>query len=76
MKSYIYDRFWEKTNPEKRKWIMWDVATIETLAHPNLAIKKKVITPYGILQRTINVNTSIDAQERTQDYWKAIKELP
>ena len=76
MKSNKNDRFWEKTDPEKRKWIMWDVATIETLAHPNLAIKKKVITPHDILQRTINVYTSIDAEEMTQDYWKAIKELP
>ena len=67
-----YDRFWNKTDPEKRKWTMWDVAIIEALAHPNLAIKKKVITPHDNLQRTINVYTSVDVPAMTQNYWKAI----
>ena len=43
MKSYIYDSFWQKNDPEKRKWAMWDVAIIEALAHLNMAIKKKTI---------------------------------
>jgi len=40
-----YDRFWQKTDSKKKKWIVWDIAIIEALANPCLAKAEEVITP-------------------------------
>jgi len=55
-----YDRFWQATDKEKTKWIMWDVAILVALAYPELVEEKEVITPHDNLHRTIKVYTKID----------------
>lgn len=55
-----YDRFWQKTDKQKTKWIMWDVAILEALAYPELVEEKEVITPHDNLKRTIKVFSKID----------------
>lgn len=55
-----YDRFWQKTDKEKTKWIMWDVAILQALAYPELAKEKEVTTPHDNLKRPIKVYTEID----------------
>ena len=70
-----YDRFWQKSDPKKLKWTMWDVAIIEALANPKLAKKTEVITPHDNLRRKIMAYTSINATEMKNYYWKSFDAL-
>lgn len=66
-----YDRFWQKEDPEKTKWIMWDVAIIEALADPSLASQNTFLTPHDNLKREIFVYTDIDVPKMKARYWEA-----
>ncbi len=55
-----YDRFWQATDREKTKWIMWDVAILQALAYPEWAEEKEVTTPHDNLDRAIKVFTTIN----------------
>ena len=70
-----YERWWTKEDPEKKKWIMWDVAIIEALANPELSDKKLMLTPEENVQRTIGIHTKIDAQKMTATFWKHLENL-
>lgn len=67
-----YDRFWQKTDKDKRKWIMWDVAIIEALAQPNLAKETLFVTPDDNLQREIHAYTWIDVEGMKKRYWEVM----
>ena len=67
-----YDRHWQKEDPEKTRWIMWDVAIIEALANPMLAKKELVKIPHDNLMRDIYAYTSIDVEAMKQSYWSAL----
>lgn len=64
-----YDRWWTEKDPTKKEWIMWDVAILEALAHPEWAMKKKFTTPPENTQRNIDIYTGIQVQEMTDDFW-------
>lgn len=68
-----YDRFWQKTDKEKRNWIMWDVAIIEALADPTLAKETLFTTPDDNLQRQIHAYTWIDVEEMKKRYWDSLQ---
>lgn len=67
-----YDRFWQETDKEKTKWIMWDVAILEALAYPELTTQKEVQTPHDNLDRMIRVYTSIDVAATKANFHKAL----
>ena len=67
-----YDRFWQETDKEKTKWIMWDVAILEALAYPELATEKEVITPHDNLNRTIKVYTKIEVPAMKANFERAL----
>ena len=67
-----YDRFWQKTDKEKTKWVMWDVAILEALAHPDLAKEKEVTTPHDNLKRMIKVYTEIDVDGMKAKFGEAL----
>ncbi|MBM1104701.1 nucleoside hydrolase [Aurantibacter crassamenti] len=68
-----YDRWWTKEDPEKQKWIMWDLAIIEALIHTELAEKTTFITPKENLQRPITIYTKIAVAKMKADFWTSIK---
>jgi len=68
-----YDRFWQKTDKEKRNWIMWDVAIIEALADPKLAKEALFTTPDDNLQRQIHAYTWIDVDGMKKRYWESLQ---
>ena len=70
-----YDRWWTKKDPEKNKWIMWDLALIEAVINPNLAVKKKFTTPTENLNRLINIFTYIDVEKMKANFWQKIERL-
>ena len=70
-----YDRFWQATDKEKTKWIMWDVAILEALAYPELAEEKEVATPHDNLNRTIKVYTKIDVPAMKTNFEQALTDF-
>ncbi len=70
-----FDRWWTKNDPEKTEWVMWDVAIIEALAHPELTTIKQLPTPPENTRRTIGIYTDLDVDEMTQRFWKSLRNL-
>lgn len=70
-----YTRWWTTKDPEKKEWIMWDVAIIEALATPDLVTKKVFLTPKENKQRNIIIYTAIDVPKTTGQYWSKIADL-
>lgn len=70
-----FDRWWTKVDPEKKEWVMWDVAIIEALAHPELATIKQLPTPPENTRRTIGVYTDLDSEKMTQSFWNSLNNL-
>jgi len=70
-----YERWWTKEDPKKLKWVMWDVAIIEALIHPEWAIEKTFETPPENTKRPIQVYTKIDVKRMEKDFWKHFDKL-
>ena len=70
-----YNRWWTKKDPKKTAWIMWDVAIIEALIHPEYATKTLLQTPKENTKRTIGVYTKLDAMAMETEFWKHINKL-
>lgn len=68
-----YDRWWTEEDPEKTEWIMWDVAIIEALAHPEWTTTLPFLAPPENTQRQIIIHTAIDTQKMEADFWKHMK---
>lgn len=63
-------RRWDEVNAED-SWIMWDLALIEALIHPEMAEVSELMTPPENTQRKIKVYTSIDVERMKKDFWKS-----
>lgn len=70
-----FERWWTKEDPEKRKWIMWDVAIIEALIHPHMAVKETFTTPPENTKRYIEAYTSIEVEDMKKEFWESMKTL-
>ncbi len=70
-----YERWWTKEDPEKTSWIMWDLAIIEALVHPELATRKTFLTPKENKQRTIGIYTNVDVEKMKAHFWKHLKKI-
>ena len=68
-----YDRWWTKEDPKKLSWIMWDVAIIEALIHPELAKKRSFNTKPDQSGRQIDVYTDIDVDAMIDTFWESAK---
>ncbi|MWW23560.1 nucleoside hydrolase [Algibacter lectus] len=67
-----FERWWTKDDPEKKSWIMWDVAIIEALAHPELSKIETFLTPPENTARLINIHTKIDVDLMKADFWQSL----
>ena len=67
-----FDRFWTEVNQEKKKWIMWDVAIIESLINPEWSSKSEFLTPPENTQRLVEVHTKLDAKAMEVDFWSSL----
>ncbi len=65
---------WDAVNAGE-KWIMWDLALIEAILHPELAAREKAITPPENVQRPISVYTNIDVEKMKADFWASYQRL-
>ena len=70
-----FERWWTKEDPAKLKWIMWDVAIIEALIHPHLAVKETFTTPPENAKRYIEAYVSIEVDDMKASFWEAMNAL-
>jgi inosine-uridine nucleoside N-ribohydrolase len=65
-------RRWKARFPDAKTWIMWDVALIEALIHPELAGEEQVVPPPENRQRKIWAYRTIDVDRMRADFWQAV----
>jgi inosine-uridine nucleoside N-ribohydrolase len=64
---------WLSFSPESEKWVMWDLALVEALAHPELAKEAQFKTPPENAQRDVFVYTDIDERAMQSDWWSVFE---
>ncbi len=65
---------WRSKYPEHEEWIMWDLAIIEAIIHPDLATVREMYVPDENTQRKVHVYTRINVKSMKKDFFKSIKE--
>ncbi|NVJ87387.1 MAG: nucleoside hydrolase [Algoriphagus sp.] len=66
-----YTRWWTQEDPEKKHWIMWDVAIIEALIHPDWARFEEFLTPEENTRRKVKIYTWINTEKMEEDFWES-----
>ena len=69
-----YTRWWTQEDPEKKKWIMWDLAIIEAIVHPEWATKKEYKAPSDTPGRVIEAYVDIDVPAMKENFWKTMSQ--
>lgn len=67
-----FDPWFNKNDPTKQKWIMWDVAIIEALIHPHMAEKSSFPNLPNNTPRQIQAYTSLDSTAMKLDFFEAL----
>ena len=70
--DYLIDR-WKKLSPNKRRWIMWDVALIQAIMNPDLVTEKEVWNPDENLRKRIFVYTWINDVKMRREFRKLVR---
>ena len=65
---------WDFVNAGER-WIMWDLALIESIIHPELTKTEMVLTPPENVQRKVEAYTDIDEEKMEADFWESYQRL-
>ena len=65
-------RRWRAKAADFPTWVMWDLALVEAILHPEMAEITTVTTPPENAQREIRVYTGINAEAMRADYWRAV----
>ncbi|MEM9645211.1 MAG: nucleoside hydrolase [Planctomycetota bacterium] len=63
---------WKARFPEFENWVMWDLALVEAILHPEFATSKEVFTPPENVQRVVRLYDSINVQAMRDDYWSVV----
>ncbi len=66
--DFLLER-WKKHAPGASSWIMWDLAAVEWLLHPEWVEAKAFPPPPENTRRDIRVATRIDAAKMREDFW-------
>ncbi len=69
--AYLTEK-WKARFADAPTWVMWDLALIEAILHPEWARERLVTTPPENRKRKVWVYESIDLAEMQGDYWKAV----
>jgi inosine-uridine nucleoside N-ribohydrolase len=63
---------WQARFAEFENWVMWDLALVEAVLHPEFASMRKVGTPPENVNREIWLYDSIKVQAMRDDYWATV----
>ena len=61
---------WAERQPHSRWWVMWDLALVEAVARPELALEVRAAGPSG--DRLIHIYTELDHSQARLDFWNAV----
>lgn len=67
---------WQEHCPQHGERIMWDLALVEALIHPETAQSRVVGTPPENTPRSVTIYTSIDPSAMADHYWRAMTAGP
>lgn len=70
--DYLLDR-WQELDPVSRQWVMWDLAMVQAIVHPDLVTEKEVSTPPENISRRIYTYTWIDEKKMKREFWKLVR---
>ncbi|MDZ7721274.1 MAG: nucleoside hydrolase [candidate division KSB1 bacterium] len=70
----IFKRRWDEVSAGE-SWIMWDLALIEAVLHPELAVLETRTTPPENTPRPVSVYLDIDETKMKQSFWRTLKTL-
>lgn len=68
-----YQRWWTEEDPEKTRWIMWDIAIIEALIHPEWTKVEEFWTPIENTRRKVKIYTWINTRKMEKDFWDSFE---
>ncbi len=68
------EQAWRSRFPGSATWIMWDVALLEAMLHPEHATERLVRTPPENVERKVFMYTAIDADALRRDFWDELRE--
>ncbi|MEO1625346.1 MAG: nucleoside hydrolase [Bacteroidota bacterium] len=71
-----YQRWWTEEDPNKERWIMWDIAIIAALSHPEWATLQSFPTPPENTQRPIGIYTQIQTDSIQSAFWTLLQAFP
>lgn len=63
---------WKARFADFDNWVMWDLALVEALLHPELATTTKVLAPPENVSRNIELYNSIDERKMRDDFWASV----
>ena len=73
---------WETSRPERKVWIMWDIALVEAILWPDMATAKTTGAPivHGVRKveqfpdnpRRVTVWVDIDENSMLADFWRVL----
>ncbi|TWT68467.1 family 16 glycoside hydrolase [Crateriforma conspicua] len=66
---------WTRRFPDSQKWVMWDLALVEAMLHPEMANEKQVPGPPENGGRPIWVYDRIDVDAMRDDFWNTVQRL-
>ena len=69
-----HKRWWTQEDKIKQKWVMWDVAIVEALIHPEMSMTHQYQTPPENESREITIYTAIDVDKMHEDFWESLVE--
>jgi inosine-uridine nucleoside N-ribohydrolase len=68
--EFLLER-WKQHAPGAASWVMWDLAAVEWLLHPEWVEAKAMAPPPENARRELRVATKIDAAKMREDFWAA-----
>lgn len=69
--EYLTEK-WNARFANFQTWVMWDLALVEAMIHPDLAVEVEVMTPPENTQRKVWMYKSIKIEEMQNDFWKSV----
>ncbi|MCB1064064.1 MAG: nucleoside hydrolase [Verrucomicrobiae bacterium] len=60
---------WKARFADSKSWIMWDLALVQAILHPEMASERGATTPPENTQRTVQVYDKIDPEAMRAEYW-------
>lgn len=71
--DYLTEK-WKARFANFENWVMWDLALVEAILHPEFAKTRSIWTPPENTKRRITIYETINIQRMRDDYWKTILE--